>query len=506
MHYEIYPKKTDRADHINSVTEPTQFPCVELVHNSDWNDDFSYYDWFYMWFIPEKGKIIYLGDVKVMTTREQPTIEAMGTAHDGTFDNTFCSLGIGLDYYKRFKEVFTDDAVDCILKEMRDCAYDEHIYEQFHDNPEFKNALLRDQASLEALQKGRLLLKGLQSADDAYSFVYNYKEQYGAQNEIDFNVNFRFDGPAYVRTIGVIGENGIGKTQLLSHLTRDLLSNDVNGFNRVPLFNSCIAMHSTPFDDYPSPHDVINPRIPYFSISLEQHDQRTIDDLSAAISIIVNRPILFGKNLAGLYINNIEENIGEIVKGILEYKEAEDGIGYFEFHREILEEIIPILSSGQLQLFSMITHIFSQVHLSSLFIIDEPEVHLHPHTMVSFMRTLAGVLRTFRSYAIIATHSPLIIREVMQSNVQVMERVDDSITKLSVVPYSTFGEDITMLYYKIFGYDENYSYFTTIVTNKLKEYGSYQAVIAELRRDMALSLNAQMTIRNIAKELNIEDA
>ena len=48
----------------------------------------------------------------------------------------------------------------------------------------------------------------------------------------------------------------------------------------------------------------------------------------------------------------------------------------------------------------------------------------------------------FNSFAIIATHSPLIVREIVSDNVRVMRKVDGDILRLIPVSYNTLGEDI----------------------------------------------------------------
>ena len=502
MHYEVYRKMTARADHRNSTTKPTQYPCVELVHNDDWND-YTYFNWFSMWFFISEEDYAYVGDVKIMTLKEISTKEALSSSWDGDLDDSFCSLGLNLKYYKRLKETFNKQDWESVLKELRDSAFNPQIYELFQNVGEFRDSLLRDQASEEALKYGKIFMNDI-SPDEAYSFTYFYHEPYGAKSIIEFNANFLFDSKSYQRTIGIIGVNGTGKTQLLRHLTTDLIGEQVENFSRTPLFDSCVVLYSTPFDNYPTP--IKKTRIPIYSICMEQKGAEIIEELKYSIQSIMERPVLYGQNLTERYLKCITEVVGDSVDGILECVELEDDSIIYKFHPEMLEELIPIFSSGQLQLFSMITHVFSRVHLSSIFIIDEPEVHLHPHTILSFMRTLAGILHTFKSYAIIATHSPLIVRELVQSNVQVFRTVDENINMLSPISHQTFGEDITLLYYNIFGYNEKDSYFTSIVTRMLRELHSYERVIEALSAEMSLSLNAQMIIRNIAIELNIKDA
>ena len=43
---------------------------------------------------------------------------------------------------------------------------------------------------------------------------------------------------------------------------------------------------------------------------------------------------------------------------------------------------------------------------------DEPELHLHQNATANTMRMFYRLLEEFNSYAIIATHSPLIIQEI----------------------------------------------------------------------------------------------
>ena len=84
---------------------------------------------------------------------------------------------------------------------------------------------------------------------------------------------------------------------------------------------------------------------------------------------------------------------------------------------------------------------------------------MHPQIIVSFMTMLGGILTRFRSYAVIATHSPLIVREMVGQNVYLMRQVDGGIPNVSKVAFETFGADASELYMNIFQYDEKMSSF-----------------------------------------------
>jgi predicted ATPase len=80
------------------------------------------------------------------------------------------------------------------------------------------------------------------------------------------------------------------------------------------------------------------------------------------------------------------------------------------------------LSSGQKTFLQFIINIFSMIRPNSLIILDEPENTLHPTFEVDFIDLLKKVLNAYNSFAIIATHSATITREVPSHNIQILVR------------------------------------------------------------------------------------
>jgi len=499
MHFEVYTKYPGyKVSELGSTTTPTQYPCVELVHNDGWND-YDYKDWYGLWYFVDPHTAAFLGDVKIMTRQEKTTSEALGKGFEGQLDDSFCSLGLNTNYYANLYQYFEDKGLLYdLMRNLRDCAYEPRIYEEFCELYEFRKALMREMSSQEAQKFGWTLLNGRQLGD-AYIFSYlsRIKRPDESMQDILLNVQFPFECPDYKRTMCIIGENGMGKTQLLCGLTESLVNAVSTRFNKLPLFNGCLVICSTPYDKYPpaTPKDKIH----YLKISVEQTKHDLIDELGMSIELIKERPSIGGKNMIELYYQTIVDQIGEVVKPILEWVEDPKvpWEGEYVYRDKELRRVIDIMSSGQLHLFSLITQIYTNIHFSTLLIIDEPEVHLHPHTVVEFMKILANILTRFRSFAIIATHSPLIVREVISKNVQVLQEVDNHLQLVSV-PYNTFGEDITTLYYKIFDYDIKDSFFTHVIKQMIWTYElSYEQIIQRLGQEVDLSLNALLTIRDL---------
>lgn len=142
------------------------------------------------------------------------------------------------------------------------------------------------------------------------------------------------------------------------------------------------------------------------------------------------------------------------------YKSLSEGI--------IKQEGFATLSSGQ----KIISHIFTQVVASitedSLLLIDEPEIHLHPNAISSFMRMLNQLLEKFNSFAIISTHSPIVLQEIPAKYVRVFDNNEFYDTKLWE---ECFGDNISNIIKNVFNVrpDES-NYKTFFLQKKEKEF------------------------------------
>ena len=56
------------------------------------------------------------------------------------------------------------------------------------------------------------------------------------------------------------------------------------------------------------------------------------------------------------------------------------------------------------------TELVCNIEKESLILFDEPEIHLHPNAIANVMRMFSKLLEEYDSYAIFATHSPIILQ------------------------------------------------------------------------------------------------
>lgn len=197
----------------------------------------------------------------------------------------------------------------------------------------------------------------------------------------------------------------------------------------------------------------------------------------------------------------LQSQLGDCMKNLIVVKEKVDEEEYdnYVLNTPRLEELVQQLSTGQLQIFSLITYVCANIHLSSLIIMDEPEVHLHPRLITKFIVAMNELLEMFDSYAIVATHSPLVVRECVKDNVYMMVRSQDNVPTIGKVAFNTFGEDLTTLYENIFDCDERDSYFYKTIKDIVGSINkpSYKKVVEKLKKDnVGLTLNGSMVVRD----------
>ncbi|MBO9695934.1 MAG: AAA family ATPase [Sphingopyxis sp.] len=103
------------------------------------------------------------------------------------------------------------------------------------------------------------------------------------------------------------------------------------------------------------------------------------------------------------------------------------------------------LSSGELAMAQFVAQAVASVENGSLLLLDEPETHLHPNYISTFMDILQDLLDRTKSIAIIATHSAYVVREVPRQRVNVLSRDADGLLTSDRPRMQTFGANIDEL-------------------------------------------------------------
>lgn len=494
LHFEVQLKKGLLSDHAQSIANPTQFPSFVLVFNNGWND-YSYRTRFCLYYYGEDKVQRRIGEFKLMCRGEINTFNVLDKEFDGALSDDFCSLGLNPSYYSEIYDLFKDDPLifDELLDSLRDCAYNLNIYEEFKEDDGFKKSLLREDSSSQAYVDAPYLLRGKDVEAFAIDLHFAPKYLNGAYTE--WRIELLYDAPPFMRAVGLIGDNGVGKTQMIKHLI-ELLISPKCPFRPLPLFRSCLAISSTPLDNYGSIKK--DPaRIPFHYFYVEQNLKNTEEEIVRCIDEIYRRPLIYEQHMIDLYKTALDNILGKTIGNILVFNKKGNT---YKLNKNALHDQINIMSSGQLHIFELLTFIHAHIKLSSLLIIDEPEVHMHPQFIVLFMAMLGHVLHQFRSYVVVATHSPLVVREMVGQNVYLMKIVEGNIPNVGKVGFETFGADASELYMNIFNYDECISSFYYHIKKLGKQMSYDEAIEYIMQFAPKLSLNARLSIRDYLEQ------
>ncbi|WP_305817650.1 AAA family ATPase [Photobacterium leiognathi] len=100
------------------------------------------------------------------------------------------------------------------------------------------------------------------------------------------------------------------------------------------------------------------------------------------------------------------------------------------------------LSSGQRIYSYMLPAIVAEIESESLIILDEPELYLHPSMEIGLIDMLKFLLQDTKSYAVIATHSAIMTREVDRKGITILRQNDSDVSKVHNPTMQTYGESL----------------------------------------------------------------
>jgi hypothetical protein len=171
---------------------------------------------------------------------------------------------------------------------------------------------------------------------------------------------------------------------------------------------------------------------------------------------------------------------------------GDEGLSTYE-----LSEHFSSLSSGHKIVLLTIARLVEYVSDRSLVLIDEPETHLHPPLLGSFVRAISELLISQNAVAIVATHSPVVLQEVPSNCVSVITRSGSRI-RIRRPRIETFAENVSVLTRKIFVLEVQESGFYRLLKDA-SEGRDFDEVIEEFDQKIGTEGRA------LARAFTIED-
>ena len=399
-------------------------------------------------------------------------------------DASYCSLGLELAYYESLLTL-REEVRREYLSGLRDAAADSSIRERFQNEPGFGTSLLREGAAERALNDAPALLRGEHDSDDRLSFTFS--TQLGVN---EFGMDFRFrqvDGlPGRISTI--IGYNGAGKTQLLGKLAM-VARADLNARRDASLrsesghlepnalrFGWVVAVSYSAFDTFElpphSPSDT-DRQFGYTYCGLRRYGDA--QDASG-----LKTPEEIADDLAQALTRIDTPKRRQTLQDALQPLREEPSFTQAEYELDLLGNAdtwrseFARLSTGHKISVNIVVQLVGHLQQGSLVLIDEPESHLHPPLLAALIKGIGTALDANGSYAVIATHSPVVLQEIPGIYAHVLRR-HGSHSSVEEPSIETFGENVGLLTRHVFNLDNSHSDYEGILLD-LAQRHSLEAI------------------------------
>lgn len=468
----------------------------------DWND-FSFRTLFGIFYIDENSNKHDLGGIKIGYSGqvEYEKKFKVGDLFEKLNDDFF-SVGLDVQYYEKLNEL-GEEVRDRILLGLRDIAKDDEIFKKALLEEVTKVSLLRGLSELTITGQFRRLANGGVALTP---FNFNYISPTTNSNSINlsFDVEPYSNPPTNLHVI--IGRNGVGKTFLINNMIDCLTksenkSNTYGNFNYLKnggedgIFANLICVTFSAFDEFEHPIEQRDSTlgIQYSYIGLKNIQNKDNDDEPISTSLLTDvfvKSFINCKNASKInrWLNAIKTLESDPIFSAKNITALVDNYSEKEFKSKSFD-LFQELSSGHKIVLLSITRLVETVQEKSLVLIDEPETHLHPPLLSSFMRALSELLIHLNGVSIIATHSPVILQEVPKSCVWKLRRngTEAFAERLQI---ESFGENVGILTNEIFGLEVTNSGFHKLLKDLVKEHNSYEEVIYRLNNQIGLEAKA----------------
>ncbi|MEC5407569.1 AAA family ATPase [Paraburkholderia sp. MPAMCS5] len=483
-----------------NAAQPSEPGMFRLAQNR-W-DDYGYKTSYDLGYVNESGQLRSIGMVKILRRGQQPSDTQLLQQSFDSLPDDFVSLGMSLDYYQRMADMPRKDR-DFILEALHDVLHNNSRMSGIDEEEGWRKSVLRDiDPNSNFMSMARIVLtqdySALPSVDASFSFAM---PGWGSSLEFSFDAPFVEDVRPYQERDGkaelprrvsvVIGRNGSGKSTLLSRLARVAHASrrdrnrsrmsHIGTLNPIGLgFSRVITVSYSAFDNFQVP-------------GMTAEDRRTIAqeiskgtgrfvfcglrDIGAELEAELASPsaegdikspvgdrqdvtVLKSANALAAEFSRIITRIEETKRFSLlrrALKPVLDDPSFNDVRDTLLQTIMSAdcgnafinWSTGHKIVLHVVCSLVAYVEKQALVLFDEPETHLHPPLLAALMHSLRRVLSEQEAYAVVATHSPVVLQETMAAHVHVISR-EGGETVVQRPVGETFGENIGLLTSNVF--------------------------------------------------------
>ena len=474
-------------------TNPTAYPFFRLV-SDNW-DDYGFKTTFQLLFYDKKNCWKSLGYLKILNDEETCTKKVLPESFTA-LPSTFCSMGQDNDYYAKLKEILPQQ-YQSVLYALKDAAWFPDIQYRFENHSGFKNSLLRDSEAIVILSSIKRKIE--RGEENSWSFSFQTNVPY---SEKQFDLNFDFgnieqDGnPNRIKAL--IGPNGAGKTSILKNLVRGLIRNEEDVFlPSRPIFSKVIAISFSIFDTFIDLRGKSVLNYTYCGLHDKENTIMSVEDRESRLKeslIWINGE----RKVANYAQNHIVKNFLEGLK-IVFPQDWVDSI-YTDKNGLFIHAIIEksrTMSTGESMILNLIASLYANIRNNSLIVFDEMEVHLHPKAIRQMMSLLFNITKEFNSACILATHSSIVVQELLADNVTIIEKTNDGMPESRILNHESLAENLSVISNEIFGESSIYPHYKEMIKTMAEESETFEDLLQKLSSKLLPpSLPLYMLARN----------
>lgn len=447
------------------------------LQKDGWNDWFEFQTLYYISYVDENNFENALGSVKIGQINMKNASPFLIQNSNG-LTKDFFSVGQDVSYYEKVVSL-GDELRISILSSLNDIAYNEEAFVIALKERVTGISLLREVTRTSIEGQFRRLAQG-NAELSKYNFNYKSyeKNNFGESLNLQFNVDPYINPSSNIHVI--IGTNGVGKTYLLTNMVNALLNPDsikygsFNNDGEKKIFANLIYISFSAFDRT-EPMAEKRDKLKSISYSYIGLKRGVIDGKKnyapKSPTILKNEFIKSVENcMRGVKIERWKECL-KILESDIVFRDKQitkiADATYGNFDENEMSKLFNGLSSGHKIILLTLTKLVEKLEEKSLVIIDEPETHLHPPLLSSFIIALSSLLKKTNAVSIIATHSPVVLQEVPKRCVYKLSRFGD-VSKAERVQSETFGENVSVLTREIFGLEVDNSGFHNLLKAKIE--------------------------------------
>jgi len=472
-----------------------QYPCVTLQRDT-WNDygfETLYKATLRSASVEESW--VALGGVKLgrygYSASEPSLRKTLSGAVAGLGEDWF-SLGQSRNYYVELEEL--EPALRHAYAEaMRDIPLLQLSVAELEEEDVYRVSLLRSSRALEALDYAREIF----GAPVVLKQDFEFRTRIGPSADHVVRFNFTPHNGLPHRVNVLVGANGVGKTQLMARLAvalgrfeekevADRREEKGETFEAAglltprPSFYGLVAVSFSAFDNFAIPRGSDTAALRYSYCGIRR----------------VNGGFFTEKQLV--------DRIPKLVKAMPAER--------LELFREALKLLVPALegelptgrafydrlSAGQRIALNIVAELALHLEPRSLVLLDEPETHLHPQLLATLLSVINIILDGLDCFAIVATHSPIVVQQVLASRVHVVQRIDPAPPIIRNPPSETFGENLSEIVRLVFDSVESDRDYHDVLDTLLVAHGGDADAVRSLF-EQGLGLNASIYLDSPAE-------